>query len=531
MVTTTVELPYRHGRYVLLREISRGGMAVVYHGKSIGEGGFSKDVAVKRMLPQQDNDQQFLAMLIDEARVLTQLQHPNIVQVLELGLDADAYFLAMEYIAGFDLRTLVERLRVDRVKLPERFVYFIVLEILQGLVCAHTRVDATGKTMGIVHRDISPHNVLVSLQGEVKIADFGIAKGAHRNWETTVEQVKGKFSYMAPEQARGEPLDRRADLFAAGIILFELLTGDQLFDGANDLAVLEQVRTAQLPKGWERKIHPGVRTIVRTALACDVSERYPTAAQFYAELAQFVTQQQLTTTRVDFSGFLQMLFPADVLRHQQVCGQEIPADVLKSVGIVPVEPVESGTKVYDAGTLRQLRTGGASVVRTLHLSVLGVLVTLSLGMSFPGDRARASALVSRTIPAPAVPLATGRVPPPVPLQPIAVPGTSAAVVAVTPIARPISGAAFVSAAQSASVTEPAAKGRIVVNARPWGYVTIPGLLARKETPVSIPAAAGQYTVRITSGDGASVAARAVVKPGQTATCQAVLGAEAKASCR
>lgn len=262
-------LPHRFGRYVLLSKIARGGMAEVFHAKYLGENGFSKDVAVKRLLPEWRDHPEFTRMLVGEAKALVRLTHSRIVQVFELGRDGNHLFISMEWIDGVNLKELAAAVAEAGEKLPSGLAVRIIQDVLLALECAHQK--------GIVHRDVSPQNILLSFEGEVKLTDFGIAKGVHRQWETTQARVKGKFGYMSPEQARGEAVTAASDLFSAGVVLFELLAGRKLFEGRNDLAVLEKIKEARWNAGFFGEVSPVLGPILEGLLKKAPAERFASA--------------------------------------------------------------------------------------------------------------------------------------------------------------------------------------------------------------------------------------------------------------
>ena len=212
-------------------------------------------------------------MFIDEAKISVQLNHANIAQIYELGQIDDSYFIAMEYIPGKDLRAIFERCRRRKETMPTAQVAFCVSKMCEGLDYAHRKKDATGRDLNIVHRDVSPQNILISYEGEVKVIDFGIAKAAGKAPKTQAGILKGKFGYMSPEQIRGLPLDRRSDVFAIGVCLYEMLTGERLFVGERDFSVLEKVRKAEVPppRQYNRKIPEELEKIVLKALARETS--------------------------------------------------------------------------------------------------------------------------------------------------------------------------------------------------------------------------------------------------------------------
>lgn len=224
------------GRYRLTEKIASGGMASVYRATLVGAAGFEKQFAVKRILPQWSHDPEFARLLAQEAKILTTLEHPNIVQVFELGEERGSLYLVMEFIDGWDLKRILNGLREHGKTLPPPIASFITKEICRALAFADH----------IVHRDVSPHNILIDKNGRVKLADFGIAKIAGKSHVTHTTALKGKFSYMSPEQARGEALDTGSDLFSLGAVMFEIISGKKCFDGENDLEILNKVREVQM---------------------------------------------------------------------------------------------------------------------------------------------------------------------------------------------------------------------------------------------------------------------------------------------
>jgi serine/threonine-protein kinase len=235
------------GPYKLIERISVGGMAEVYKASEQGVEGFERIVAVKRILPHIAEDDEFITMFKDEAKIAGQLQHGNIAQIYNLGQQGDSFYIALEYVAGKDLRNIFTRCQQQGKPMPIAQACFIVMKVGEGLDYAHNKRDKHGRHLNIVHRDVSPPNVLVSYEGEVKLIDFGVAKAAGRVSRTQAGILKGKFGYMSPEQVRGMPLDRRSDVFSLGVVLYEVLIGQRLFQGETDFATLEMVRTVDVP--------------------------------------------------------------------------------------------------------------------------------------------------------------------------------------------------------------------------------------------------------------------------------------------
>jgi serine/threonine protein kinase len=273
-------------RYELLDRIGVGGMAEIFRGKAVAAGGFEKPVAIKRILPQLSQDPRFVELLIAEAKVLSLLKHRNIVQIFDVGLGDDGkYFLVMEFVDGKDLGAVQRALETRRRRMPFDLALHVGAEICEALEHAHTARAPDGKRMSLVHRDVSPSNVLLSRAGEVKLTDFGIAKRAEHD-PTQSGAVRGKFAYISPEQARNEHLDPRSDVFSVGVLIWELVCNRRLFSGLDDLGALRAVREASAPKPTEidPRLPPDIDALVLGALAKDPDQRHASAGQFGAKL-------------------------------------------------------------------------------------------------------------------------------------------------------------------------------------------------------------------------------------------------------
>ena len=330
-------------KYALLNHIKSGGMAEVWLGKMLSAGGVERLVAIKRILPHVAESAEFISMFIDEAKITVQLNHPNICRVFELGqdLEANSYYIVMEYVHGRDLRALFDGCVQSAKLLPIPAACYIIARCCDGLNYAHGRKDAQGKEMCIVHRDVSLQNILVGFEGEVKIIDFGIAKAVDKSTKTAAGTLKGKFSYMSPEQICGPPekVDRRADVFGLGICLYELLTGKRLFSGKTDFSVLEKVRKAEvaLPSTLNREISPELERIVMKALARDAEERYQYAGEMGEDLWHLLYGLEETFDRQNLTEYMQTSFAQQYAKekiHLQAC-LEVPASIEPS-GNYPV---------------------------------------------------------------------------------------------------------------------------------------------------------------------------------------------------
>lgn len=313
--------PVRFGNYLLLERVNVGGMAEVFKAKAFGIEGFERLVAVKRILPNIAEDAEFVTMFIDEAKIAVQLNHANIAQIFELGKVGDSYFIAMEFVDGKDLRVLLDRARQPRTgpsgesripggPVPEAIACHIVMKICEGLDYAHNKRNASGERLNLVHRDVSPQNVIVSYEGEVKIVDFGIAKAVGKVSKTQSGILKGKFGYMSPEQVRGLPLDRRSDVFTVGICLYELLSNRRLFLGQSDFSTLEKVRNVEvLPlSSYVPDISEELERIVLKALAKNVEDRYASTGDLCIDLQAYALRNGVLCTQNQLSEYMHKTF-------------------------------------------------------------------------------------------------------------------------------------------------------------------------------------------------------------------------------
>jgi hypothetical protein len=275
-------------RYELLERIGAGGMAEIFYGKAVADGGFEKPVAIKRILPHLSQDERFVELLIAEAKILAQLRQRNIVQIFDVGLGSDGqYFLVMEFVPGTDMGALQQRLEGRRKRLPMELALHIGAEVCEALEHAHRVKGPDGEPLRLVHRDVSPSNILLSHSGEVKLTDFGIAKRPEES--TGHGGVRGKFAYISPEQAQNQHVDARSDVFSLGIVLYELILGRRLFSSYKDLDALRAVREGRVtpPREVDPSVPEEMQEILLTALASDPDRRFPSAGAFGARLRAF----------------------------------------------------------------------------------------------------------------------------------------------------------------------------------------------------------------------------------------------------
>jgi serine/threonine-protein kinase len=305
-------LPRTFGRYVLFDHVGRGGMAEIYLARAkTMEAGGARLVVVKQILPELSANAKFADALVQEAKLAARLSHANVAQVFDLGRESNRLFITMEYVEGLDLNELLRRCARAKVPLPIEFALLIVMEALRGLDYAHRRTDDDGKPLGVVHRDVSPSNVLVSVEGEVKLCDFGIARAndiAGGKDSFAPDSIQGKAGYMSPEHARGEPLDARADVFAAGVILWELLAGRRMYRVAKDSneTLLTLARRAEIPPLPSRELpyESELHVIVDKALAVDRTQRFESAAAMLDALQRYVGKARLVASPLRLGDWL-----------------------------------------------------------------------------------------------------------------------------------------------------------------------------------------------------------------------------------
>jgi serine/threonine-protein kinase len=329
-------LPKRFGKYTLMRKLAQGGMAELFLALQKSMAGFEKLIVIKRILPSMNQDQAFIDMLLHEARIAATLSHPNIVQIFDVGQCEGLYFIAMEHVHGEDIRSIVRQMKKKGVsEFPLEHALQIILGMCAGLAYAHGRTDLDGSNLNIVHRDISPQNVVVTFSGDVKIVDFGIAKSDNKGQssETRSGKLKGKVPYMSPEQARGEDIDSRSDIFATGVMLFELTTGKRLFKGQSEFETLKLICEREYPT--PSQVRPGyppeLERIVMKALAKERGDRYQTAREMQGDLEAFVRKEQIAVSTIALQQFMQTLFD-DMLAAQKEAllqGKQL-ADIIAS---------------------------------------------------------------------------------------------------------------------------------------------------------------------------------------------------------
>lgn len=367
----------KFGKYILLDKVATGGMAELFRARLTGAGGFEKLIAIKRILQHFNDEDKLVSSFIDEAKLAAFLHHPNIVQIYDFGYQDDVYYIAMEYLAGKDLRyTLKKALRTEKT-MPIEVMLYVVTRLCEGLEYAHTLKDFSGNPLNIIHRDIGPQNLFITYDGQVKIIDFGIAKAATHNTNTQAGTIKGKVAYMSPEHASGETVDYRSDIFSVGIVLYELLSGEKMYKG-DTFEALAQARKADFKplKTLKPDLPERLNAIVEKALAKDVEQRYQSAHLLCNDLETFMREESLQASSRDLAAYMNALFSeeskteecriSEYLMAKSDSDEADETDVSKTV-ISDEVPVGEFDKTISMG--KPIRTTG---------QIIGVLILLAI---------------------------------------------------------------------------------------------------------------------------------------------------------
>jgi serine/threonine-protein kinase len=530
------------GKYVVRRKLAEGGMAEIYLAAALGPEGFEKDVVIKRVRPGLAGDPDFVRMFIAEARVASRLNHANLVHIFDFDKHEDTYYLAMEYVRGHSLWELRRRCQERGVAIPPMVVAQIGMEVARGLAYAH-RLTENGQSLALVHRDVTPHNVLLSFDGAVKLTDFGIAKAGGR--ATTSGMLKGKFAYMSPEQARGDTVDARTDVFALGVTLWELLTGARLFEGDGDVAVLRAVQERLIVP--PARLNPGVSapldTAVMRALERDRARRWPTAHELERALAEVVLGGARSLEDTDVGAFLRRMFPEEAGVAEPVAGTaSIPISLSTSApAAASLEPSAADT----GGTLLATERVPPALPEPGPTEVLPVpgsgrlrRVTALLAVA---AIAAGAVLAVRSGPAP-VGRWKHRVPPGESASGLTPAGqATAASVPATAEVAPVPGPPPQQAAAPVALADPGSatadqdgptrgrggvtppgvvRARLVIRAKPWAELKVDGKrtgYVQGTRTVRLPA--GRHVVELTGPDGVSGAYTVQLVEGRTATLE------------
>lgn len=314
------QVPKRFGKYSLLHRIAVGGMAEIFIARHTGMQGFSRKIVIKKIRPHLSKEQSFINMFLNEAKLAAQLSHSNIAQIYDLGRIEQSYFIAMEYVRGRDMRAVTNKAEKKKIPFPLEYALKVAADTCEGLFYAHRRTDDSGRPLNIVHRDVTPENIMVSFDGEVKILDFGIAKAENLATETKVGEIKGKLGYMSPEQIMGKSLDHRSDLFSLGVVLYEWLTGKKLFAAKHDVDVLRNVVEGKIypPSYFRQEVPKAVEEIVMKALERNRQQRYQSAWEMQFDIRQFLSNHEFNPSNIHLSNFIRQIFADDIRRDEAI---------------------------------------------------------------------------------------------------------------------------------------------------------------------------------------------------------------------
>lgn len=334
-------------RYKVLEKIASGGMAEVFRAESAGLEGFKKIVAIKRVLPHLAEKKQFINMFLDEARLSAHLSHSNCVQVFDIGVGDNTYFIVMEHVDGSDLKGVIEHRRKINQPFPIEEACLICVRICEGLAYAHELTDSNGNSLNIVHRDMSPPNVLITRFGEVKIVDFGLAKANSQLEKSEPGIIKGKFSYLSPEAAQGLPVDARTDVFAVGIILWELLAGRRLFLGETDLETVRMVQAARVPpiRQFNPNVDDRLERVLAKALAADPRDRYQTARALGNDLNEVLFRLGRSVSSFDIAQLVLPIWRERVARKRAQASRGVNIGSLIDQALFEFTSLPSGERL------------------------------------------------------------------------------------------------------------------------------------------------------------------------------------------
>ncbi len=451
------------------RKLAEGGMAELYLCSSRGPEGFEKEVVIKRIRPFMASDPEFIRMFIAEARLASRLNHPNLVQIFDFDKHEDTYYLAMEHVRGHSLSEVRKRCKARMIAMRPVLIAHIGAEVARGLHHAH-RLTENGAALGLVHRDVTPHNVLLSFDGAVKLTDFGIAKANDKL--TSPGRLKGKLAYMSPEQSRGEPVDARTDVFALGIVLWEMMTGGRLFEGDGDMAVLQSVQGSAIAS--VARVNPDVPldldAAVMKALARNREARHQTAQELERALAQCVLSHARTLEDTDVAGFLRMLFEDECSsppNHSPASRGDLPdgakARQSQTTARLPTEatgPRNHPPLPRAAG--RALGARSARLTLKIGLGAAALAVLIAAGLHFARSR-KANLLASAAAGEPQVQsMAGAQVAPASPDGPAAEPPS--------PIFSRAGGAKLEQSPENSQTGQ----GTLVLKIAPWAFLSIDG---------------------------------------------------------
>ena len=363
----------QYGKYLLLDRIAVGGMAEIFLARQLGPEGFEKTVVLKRIRPHLGDKKSFVRMFLNEAKLAAQLTHPNIIQIHDLGKVSDpsaaetSYFIAMEYLFGRDMRRVMPKAEAQGIAFPIVYACKIASQVLEGLFYAHQKADVQGRPLGIVHRDVTPENIFVSFDGGVKVLDFGIAKAANQVEMTRAGEIKGKLSYMSPEQCMGKPLDHRSDIFSLGVVLYEWVTGFKLFTGESDVAVLKSITDGKIykPSYFKSDVPEPIEQSLMRALEKEPEQRYQSAWEMQYDLDKFLANNEFTPSNQHLATFMKQLFADEMDAERARVSGPPEAQRLQQLEVDKLTEEVSGPRDLGIPTPRQTTLPGRGQLSTV----------------------------------------------------------------------------------------------------------------------------------------------------------------------
>lgn len=422
----------RIGRYEIIYPLAHGGMAEVHVGRLPGMAGFEKFVAIKLIHSHLSKEKQFIKMFLDEARLAASIRHPNVAEIYEVGRDGEAYYMVGELVLGQNLHTTMKAANQQGVSFAEGLSAHIVSQVCLGLHEAHELKDQDGKPLGLVHRDVTPRNILLSYGGYTKLADFGVAWAANKLSHSEVGSIKGKVGFMAPEQIRCEPMDRRCDVFSLGVVLYMMCTGRHPFHADNDAGTLHNIVNGKpiRPSEIASDISPDLEAIILTALANQPGDRYQTAAQMHDDLDEMIQAHEYKFGPAHLSRLMHGMFTAEIEEHERKL-RDFRRERGEETGItsVPPPPGEGESQPRLAATIDGFgagdyaHSGGTAVSRKKKYALLGAVlaavaviaavVLFAVGSGEPAGSAEKTAPVIAATATEPVPPGASEAPPPV----------------------------------------------------------------------------------------------------------------------
>ena len=549
------------GKYRIVKRLAVGGMGEIFLARERGVAGLERLVVVKRMLPEMLERADSVALFIDEARIVAHLAHPNIVQIYELGQDGDAYFIAMEYVPGQNLARICERATKTTPRpLTKRLAAHIVAELAHGLDFAHKATDLEGAPLSIVHRDVSPHNLLLSVHGDVKVMDFGIAKAANTMHRTQTGVIRGKYAYMSPEQLAGQSVDALTDVYAAGVVLWELSLMRRMFKAKDELELIDLVRAGKFarPTTIDPEYPTELEDIVMAALSRDPATRTRSASELARQLRLFLATTGAPISRPELGALVRDLFPdvdhlapARTAPEPETATASMPASPL-TASTTPEAPqlqISTVPSIAAAEAKSSPPPPPSMRVRVVRLGVAGILaagVVVAIQTRISGDEeattiaaastpdtmvivdaavASASDPIDAALVAPA-PVDAASIATPEDAAPIARAPGDAAVSRSRPRTSPVVTTATevpVLDAGVVAVTKSSATGTLIVDAEPWGTVSGDAIAPGATTPRRLQLVEGTHDIAVTlSEGGATLRARALLVAGKRTKCMATV---------